>query len=62
MSYFLKIMDLKNTSEQLSAQEVELLNNFQMEELEERMEMMAWRDPFNGQFEPPIPPKVEVQV
>lgn len=55
-------MDLKNTSEQLSAQEVELLNNFQMEELEERMEMMALRDPFNGQFEPPIPPKVEVQV
>lgn len=32
-------MDLKNTCEQLSAQEVELLNDFQMEELEERFEM-----------------------
>ncbi len=32
-------MDLKNTGEQLSAQEVELLNDFQMEELEERFEM-----------------------
>jgi hypothetical protein len=34
-------MDLKNTNELLSAQEVELLNDFQMEELEERMEMSA---------------------
>ena len=34
-------MDLKNTSEQLTAQEVELVNGFQMEELEERMEMSA---------------------
>jgi hypothetical protein len=55
-------MDLQNMNEQLSAQEVELLNDFQIEELEARMEMMAWRDPFNGQFEPPVPPKVEVQV
>lgn len=34
-------MDLKSTNELLSAQEVELLNDFQMEELEERMEMSA---------------------
>lgn len=34
-------MDLQNMNEQLSAQEVELLNDFQIEELEARMEMMA---------------------
>lgn len=32
-------MDLQNTNELLSAQEVELLKDFQMEELEERFEM-----------------------
>lgn len=32
-------MDLQNTSELLSTQELELLNDFQMEELEERFEM-----------------------
>ena len=38
-------MDLKSTNELLSAQEVELLNDFQMEELEERMEMeVQWFD------------------
>jgi hypothetical protein len=56
-------MDLKNTNELLSAQEVQILKEFQMEELESRLEMkMEWRDPFNGQFEPPTPPTVEVQV
>lgn len=35
-------MDLKTTNEQLSAQELELANDFQMEELEERMEMKSW--------------------
>jgi hypothetical protein len=35
-------MDLKSTNELLSAQELELLNDFQMEELEERMEMDSW--------------------
>ena len=53
-------MDLQNMNEQLSAQEVELLNDFQIEELEARMEMMVWRDPFNGQFEPPALPKSRV--
>ena len=37
-------MDLKNVKEQLTAQEVELLNDFQMEELEERMEMKSWAE------------------
>ncbi len=32
-------MDLQNTNESLSTQELELLNDFQMEELEERFEM-----------------------
>jgi hypothetical protein len=35
-------MDLQNKNELLSAQELELLNDFQMEELEERMEMDGW--------------------
>lgn len=34
-------MDLENKKE-LTAQEVELLNDFQMEELEERLEMDSW--------------------
>lgn len=55
-------MDLQNIGEQPSAQEAELLKDFKIEELEARMEMMVWRDPFNGQFEPPTPPEVEVQV
>ena len=32
-------MDLQNTNESLSTQELELLNDFQMEELEERFEI-----------------------
>lgn len=32
-------MDLKNTNELLNAQELELFNDFQIEELEERFEM-----------------------
>ena len=46
-------MDLDNSSKQLSVQEAVLLKDFKIEELEARMEMMVWRDPFNGQFEPP---------
>ena len=38
-------MDSQNTNEQLKAQELELLNDFQMEELEERMEMESWFAP-----------------
>lgn len=42
-------MDLQNTNESLSTQELELLNDFQMEELEERFEMDEtagrWLDP-----------------
>lgn len=32
-------MDLQNTTESLNTQELELLNDFQMEELEQRFEM-----------------------
>lgn len=35
-------MDFLETKEQLNAQDLELLNDFQMEELEERMEMEPW--------------------
>lgn len=35
-------MNLKNTNELLNAQELELVKDFQMEELEERMEMKSW--------------------
>lgn len=53
-------MDLDNSSKQLSVQEAVLLKDFKIEELEARMEMMVWRDPFNGQFEPPALPKSRV--
>lgn len=42
-------MNLKNTNEPLNAQELELVNDFQMEELEERMEMKSWFSDDAGQ-------------
>lgn len=54
-------MDLQNTHESLSAQDLELLNDFQMEELEERFEMDEttgrWLDPG-----PQTPGTVQVTV
>lgn len=35
-------MDLKNEKVQLDAENLEILKDFQMEELEERMEMGSW--------------------
>lgn len=59
-------MDLENKKE-LTAQEVELLNNFQMEELEERLEMKPWLksdgvevSPGNGE-QPVNPPSESIQ-